>query len=62
MAAWVTFCHVGSVIFCQARNAFSRQSSSHSGSFFLAEMSRTTSSFSPLGTMSCSTSVTNPYL
>ena len=62
MAWYVTFCHAGSSIFCQARNALSRQSSSHSGSPFLAEIRRTTSSLSPFGTISCSTSVTKPYL
>src|SRR5688572_16565944 len=44
------------------RNALSRHSSSHAGSFFLAEISRTTSSLSPFGISSASTSVTNPYL
>src|SRR5512140_137107 len=34
----------------------------NSGSFFLAEMSRTISSFSPGGADSASTSVTKPYL
>src|SRR5687767_226569 len=44
------------------RNALSRHSSSHSGSFFLAEISLTTSSLSPFGISSASTSVTKPYL
>ena len=57
-----TLCHFGSVIALQRRNAFSRQSSSHSGSPFFAEMTRTMSSFSPGGIASASTSVTNPYL
>src|SRR5512138_1691231 len=34
----------------------------NSGSRFLAEIRRTTSSLSPLGTVSVSTSVTKPYL
>src|SRR6476659_811726 len=55
-------CHVGSFIFCQTRNAFSRHSSSHSGSFFFAEIIRTTSSLRPFGISSASMSVTNPYL
>ena len=57
-----TLCHFGSVMVCQTRNAFRRQSSSHSGSPFLAEMMRMMSSFSPGGTASASMSVTNPYL
>ena len=57
-----TLCHRGSVIVCQTRNAFSRHSSSHSGSPFLAEMIRMMSSFSPGGTASASMSVTKPYL
>src|SRR4029450_13235292 len=47
---------------CQTRKAFSRHSSSHSGSFFLAEIIRTMSSLRPRGTSSASMSVTNPYL
>src|SRR5262252_3539660 len=54
--------HLGSLIVCQVRSAFSRHSSSHAGSCFLAEMSRTVSSVRPRGTASCSMSVTNPYL
>src|SRR5712691_2236265 len=46
----------------QRRNASRRQSSIHSGSFFLAEMKRTVSSERPLGAFSDSISVTNPYL
>src|SRR5262245_43734303 len=46
----------------QRRYARSRQSSIHSGSSFLREIRRITSSFSPGGTVSCSTSVTNPHL
>ena len=57
-----TLCHFGSVIVRQKRNAFRRHSSSHSGSPFLAEMTRMTSSFSPGGTASESMSVTKPYL
>src|SRR5690606_39692733 len=38
---------VGIGFFSKMRNAFRRMSSIHSGSFFLAEMSRTTSSDSP---------------
>jgi hypothetical protein len=45
----VTFAQHGSGMVCQWRNAFSRHSSSHSGSFFLAEMKRTMSSLRPLG-------------
>src|SRR5271169_5066376 len=57
-----TFAHVGSCIFSQWRYAFKRHSSSHSGSPFLAEIRRITSSFKPGGTVSCSMSVTKPYL
>src|SRR6476619_6975243 len=49
-------------MFCQARNAFRRNSSSHSGSFFFAEIARTTSSLRPGGSVSDSMSVTKPYL
>src|SRR6185437_3847032 len=42
-------------------NAASLHSSSHAGSSCLAEMSRTTASLSPLGAMSVSSAVTNPY-
>src|SRR6266480_5720273 len=52
----------GSSIVSQCRYAFSRQSSSHLGSFFLAEMKRMISSFSPIGAESASISVTNPHL
>ena len=52
----------GSSMVSQCRNALSRHSSIHSGSSFLAEMSRTTSSESPGGTISCSTSVMKPNL
>ena len=57
-----TLCHSGGVIVRQKRNAFSRHSSSHSGSSFLDEMRRMTSSFNPAGILSSSTSVTKPYL
>src|SRR5215207_6983443 len=43
------------------RYALRRHSSSHSGSFFFAEMSRTVSSLSPRGMVSASMSVTKPY-
>ena len=46
----------GASIVCHSANAFSRQSSIHCGSFFLAEMKRTVSSLSPLGAKSCSMS------
>ena len=49
-------------MFCQARNAFRRNSSSHSGSLFFAEIARTTSSLRPGGSVSDSMSVTKPYL
>jgi hypothetical protein len=39
------------------RYAFNRHSSSHSGSFFFSEISRTTSSLNPFGIVSVSTSV-----
>src|SRR5688572_22256685 len=51
----------GSVIVFQCLNALSRQSSSHCGSSFLAEMNRTVSSDSPGGTVSDSMSVSKPY-
>ena len=56
------FAHAGSVIVNHVRYALSRHSSSHAGSFFFAEIRRTVSSLNPRGTVSCSTSVTNPYL
>ncbi len=59
---YFTFGHAGSVIVSQWRYAFSRNSSSHSGSFFFAEMKRIVSSLSPLGAVSDSMSVTNPCL
>src|SRR5437868_15122631 len=45
----------------QRRYALSRHSSMNSGSFFLAEIVRIMSSLRPGGTVSVSTSVTNPY-
>src|SRR5438309_1532309 len=51
----------GSSIVCQCRNALSRQSSMNGGSSFLAEITRMTSSLSPLGTDSASMSVTKPH-
>src|SRR5687767_5111166 len=62
MGSNLTFCQFGSFIVSHRRYAFSRHSSSHSGSPFLAEMRRTTSSFSPFGMVSASTSVKKPYL
>jgi len=50
------------IIFCHARKAASRHSSSHAGSSFLAEMKRTVSSLRPGGASSASISVTKPYL
>src|SRR5579884_1107708 len=52
----------GSCIVSQCRYDFRRQSSNQVGSFFLAEISRTMSSFKPGGTVSESTSETKPYL
>src|SRR5437773_5244575 len=46
----------------QLRYALSRHCSIQSGSPFLAEISRITSSFKPAGTTSDSMSVTKPYL
>ena len=43
------------------RYAFSRQSSIHAGSPFLALMNRTVSSLSPLGANSCSMSELKPH-
>src|SRR3990172_10575987 len=57
-----TLCHVGTLIVSQWRYAFSRHSSSHSGSFFFEEIRRMVSSFSPGGATSCSISVTKPHL
>src|SRR5207302_8933697 len=62
MGPYFTFGQCGSCIFSQFRYALSRQSSIHSGSRFLAEISRITSSFRPAGTISDSMSVTKPYL
>src|SRR4051812_22642531 len=62
MGSYLTFCQVGSFIASQMRYAFSRHSSSQSGSFFFLEISLTTSSFNPFGIVSASTSVTKPYL
>src|SRR5215212_12024198 len=45
----------------QRRKASRRHSSIQAGSFFLAEMKRTVSSDSPLGALSDSISVSNPY-
>src|SRR3954464_951735 len=45
----------------QRRYALRRHSSMNSGSFFFAEIVRIMSSLSPAGTVSVSTSVTNPY-
>src|SRR5947208_3734916 len=52
----------GSSIFSQLRYALRRNASSHSGSFFFAEIRRTVSSLSPRGIVSASISVTQPYL
>ena len=52
----------GSSIVSHFRNAFSRNSSIHSGSFFFAEMIRTVSSLRPFGIVSVSMSVLNPGL
>src|SRR6266699_1765219 len=54
--------HLGSSSSSQRANASSRHASIHSGSFFWAEMKRTMSSDRPLGALSDSMSVTNPYL
>src|SRR5438874_11207967 len=45
----------------QRRYALRRHSSMNSGSFFFEEISRMMSSLRPAGTVSVSTSVTNPY-
>ncbi len=60
MSGICTCPHVGCFIVSQWRNAFSLKSNIHSGSPFLAEMSRTTSSLSPLSIMSVWTSVVKP--
>src|SRR5215203_7087849 len=60
MGPYVTLGQCGSVIVCQRRNALRRHSSSHSGSFFLAEMIRTVSSDSPGAMVSASMSVSKP--
>src|SRR5256712_3806430 len=62
MGPYFTFGQCGSLIFSQLRYALSRHSSIHSGSPFLAEIRRITSSFKPAGTTSDSMSVTKPYL
>src|SRR2546426_11333000 len=63
MAGYLIIGHAcGSSMVSQCRYAFSRQSSIHLGSFFLAEMKRMISSLSPGGTESASMSVTNPHL
>ena len=56
--------HVGAcwLSVTQCRKAFSRFSSIQSGSFFLAEIRRTTSSLRPLGATSDSMSMVNPHL
>src|SRR6185369_8441006 len=58
--------HFGSASACsslaQWRYAFNRHSSSHSGSFFFADIVRTISSPRPGGTDSDSISLTKPYL
>jgi hypothetical protein len=62
----VTFAQVGSFSFSsiwrKRSSALRRQSSSHSGSRFFAEIRRTISAFRPGGTASSSMSVTKPYL
>src|SRR6266849_2484829 len=60
MGGWCTFAHVGSFIVSQCRYDFRRHSRSHSGSPFLLEISRITSSLRPTGTVSDSMSVTKP--
>src|SRR2546425_7434916 len=60
MGGWCTFAHVGSFIVSQCRYALSRHSSSQSGSPFLVEIRRITSSLRPTGTVSDSMSVTKP--
>src|SRR6266700_2719931 len=52
----------GSFIVNQCRYAFKRNSSIHSGSFFLPEIKRIVSSLRPRGIVSDSMSVTQPYL
>lgn len=54
--------HSGSAIVSHFRYAFSRNSSIHSGSFFLAEIARTTSSSKPFGKVSLSMIVFQPAL
>src|ERR1039457_326085 len=53
---------VGSLRVSQWRYALRRQSRSQAGSFFLAEIRRTTSSLRPRGMASASMSVTKPHL
>src|SRR6267378_8057194 len=61
MAGYRTLPQCGSFIVSQRRYALRRHSSMNSGSFFFAEMVRMMSSLRPAGTVSVSTSVTNPY-
>src|ERR1035438_7386449 len=56
------FAQLGSSKVSQWRYAFNLHSSSHSGSFFFAEMNRTISSLNPFGAESDSKSEMNPYL
>src|SRR5271154_762760 len=62
MAGYFTRAQLGSSMFFQVAKAFSRQASSHSGSPFFSEISRTMSSFNPFGNSSIAISVVNPYL
>src|SRR5690349_2768312 len=61
MGGYFTLLQCGSVIVNQRRNAFNRQSRSHCGSCFFAEMKRTVSSLRPGGNVSASMSVVKPY-
>src|SRR5450830_1532287 len=61
MGGYWTFPQCGSFMVSQRRYALRRHSSMNDGSFFFAEMVRMMSSLRPGGTVSVSTSVTNPY-
>src|SRR5438046_3215689 len=61
MGGYRTLPQCGSFIVSQRRYALRRHSSMNSGSFFFAEIVRIISSLRPGGTVSVSTSVTNPY-
>src|SRR5277367_1251876 len=62
MGGYSAFAQFGSFIVSQCRYAFNRQSNIHCGSFFLCEINRIISSFSPGGASSASRFTLQPHL